>query len=263
MNPTVVFDHRDTDKRTGKHRWADLVGAEMSSVTQEIKGLPLGDVVWDGAVRKQMVEIKTASDLVFSITEGHLQDQVARMVDWRENEQEGKADLYLIICGRLSADPNAYVAYSNSDWLSPEYQDKYGDIPANYEETPSWKPGFRPYTMIMSYLTSLQEMGFTVLVTAPNLFGLTFRTIYNRSRKTKHHIPAPRRNVSVVPPGQQSLLSLSRRLTHPQSAALLKYFGTFHDIVIQPIDSLVQVKGIGPVTAKEIFENARSNKFID
>jgi ERCC4-type nuclease len=53
---------------------------------------------------------------------------------------------------------------------------------------------------------------------------------------------------------------LSGSLTIAASKALLEYFGSLYDVVIQDEDFLVQVKGVGRVTAHEIYTNARKQR---
>lgn len=273
--PTILFDHRD-NQRDGTHPWADQAREYLSvKANIEVGFLDLGDISWQGKGRPHLVEMKNAKDFVDSLTRGHLQDQIARMLRWRDEENGGVATIHLIIAGMIGKDKRGFVTYCVEDWLQPDFDREGGssfrrmgmpqdviNVPGSagsslvLSQTIEWIPGYRPYNMFSNYLVSLQEMGVGVYWVAPNFFGTMFMGLYNHSIKRSHSIPS-RRAVSVLSPEQQGLMSLSPSLRVSGAKSLLEYFGSFHDVIIQPVDSLLQVGGVGKISAKEIYKAAR------
>lgn len=259
--PKIVFDRRDTDRGTKLHRWASLAEEELHiKADVVIETLSLGDISWQGKSRPHLAEIKTTRDFVDSVTSGHLQDQIARMIEWRDIDCGGVATIHLIIIGMLGIDDKGYVTYCTDDVpvLSTDGINALFGSP-HTSGVMKFNSGFRPYNMFSNYLISLQEMGVAVHHTAPNVFGKMFMGMYNHSTKSRHSIPS-RRQVSVLTGEQQALMAISPSLRVAGAKSLLSYFGTLADIAVQDIPSLVQAKGVGNVSAGEIYNGFRKER---
>lgn len=253
--PIIKFDHRDRDEH-GYHDWAEQSKEELSVKADiEIGHMPLGDIEWSGGGRSHLAEIKHVGDLMDSFAKGHLQDQITRMIVWNEKKHEGTAGLYLLIAGRFTRDNNGYVSYSRDDWYVPGFSKNSIGQKIRNEEEVTWQPAYRPYAMLIAYLASIQGQGITVLWTAPNEFGTTFGALYRWTAKKFHNRKI--RRATVIPAEQQALMALSPKLTQVAAKRLLVEFGDVIGVVSQETDTLVQVPGIGPVTAQEIEKNAR------
>ena len=229
--PIIKFDHRDKDAQ-GYHDWAEQSRVELSV--------------------KADIEI---GHLMDSFAKGHLQDQITRMIVWNEKEYEGTAGLYLLLAGRVTRDGNGYAAYSRDDWFVPGFSKNSIGQKIKDTETTTWQPAYRPYAMLIAYLASIQESGITVLTFAPNEFGSTYGALYRWTAKKFHNKKI--RRATVIPAEQQALMALSPKLSQVGAKKLLIEFGDIIGVVSQEVDTLVQVNGIGPITAQEIVKNAQ------
>lgn len=259
IKPPIRFDQRDRRRKTGVHRWMQQALEKLPTANIVETQLPLGDVTWEGYQgQKHMAEIKTVPDLINSMKEDHLQDQIARMLAL--NEESKEYYLMLIIIGQYGADANGYFAFSEHDWAVPDLKEdgfiSYARDQRQLTPKPLWKSGYRPYAYVESYLSSVAEKGIIIKTCAPDQFGNLFGTIYNRSQKTRHHTSA-RGVTSVVAREVQALMCLSESIRYDAAVKLIHHFGSFIEVVTCGADELVQVDGIGPKSAKQIYENVR------
>jgi ERCC4-type nuclease len=266
-NEPILFDFRDRDKKTGSHRWAEQTREKLPTETIDIVTLDIGDIMWKGRSMPRgpqdtlhMAEIKTVSDLINSMKEDHLQDQMARMMALNGDEPD-KWKLYLFIIGQYTADANGFFAYSEHDWDVPDLKlaaHGFGQIDKSQRATNDgyWKSGFRPYAYVESYLASLQSNGIAVHICAPDRFGNLFATLFNRSQKGRHHTPS-RRQPKILGRSVQAVMCLSDAITQKGAISLLRYFDNVQSIMLADVNELVRADDVGPVSAKQIFESSR------
>ena len=258
----IMFDHRDTAKKTGRHPWAEQAREQLPLENVEIFSLSLGDIQWKGFNDfPNLAEIKHIQDGVESLKNGRLQDEMARLMDWKTNQDNGGA-IYLFVIGRYNFDVEGNLCYSMSDWEVPNFTDNpiASFNEANTSSTvtfPVWEPAFRPYAWWVSYLASIKSLGIEVVeMIPPNGFGKVFSTVFRRSQKDRHHIPA-RRIISILDRDIQALMCIAPALKRPSAESLLQEFGSIQSVLNQDISYLTSVKGIGIKSAEQVYYNAR------
>jgi len=232
----ILFDHRD-ENAEGEHFFANETSKILRDVEIEVGSLSLGDVLWKGHGDKtHIVELKWAHDVIVSLASGHLQDQIARLLDAREGDD---ASVSLVIVGVVDSDPAGLaVAYD-----TPESEPRVVGQAATY---PRW----------FNYVSSIQEMGIEVQTTTSMAFGRALAAMYRRSLKSSHHHPA-RRQVRVVDRRVQALLALSTALTLPAAERLVKKYGSVREVLRRTPRALVEVEGVGPKSAGQLYDNGR------
>ncbi len=259
--PQILCDHRDWDRALDEHRWAEQIQDALPDTSVDIGALPLGDISWKGYDSfPNLMEIKRVDDLIDSMKTERFQDEVARMI---EQSQGIESALHVMIVGRFTADATGMYVYDLVEPTIPMIEAKMsyrGDSEVRQKSPPSWYGGWRPYSMVVTYLASIQELGIAVHHTTPERFGLTFGALWRRSQKSKHHVPA-RRRVTILSDDVQALTAIGRGagrgVTTPAAQNLMKHFGTFLNVMNAEVGDLVQVDGVGPKSARVLYERVR------
>ena len=185
-------------------------------------------------------------------------------MDWKSNQDKGAA-IYLFIIGRYNFDVEGNLCSSLSDWEVPNFSDnpiatfnEVNDEDDSFRATfPLWEPAFRPYAWWVSYLSSIKSLGIEVVeMIPPNGFGKVFGTMFRRSQKSRHHIPA-RRVVSILERDIQALMCIAPALKRPAAEVLLQEFGSIQTVLNKKISHLTSVKGVGIKSAEQVYYNAR------